>query len=230
MQVTNQLNNQTNRHQNFTSVNLIQVAVGAKEFQGKSPLQIEKLFARRTRKAMTGLPNFVAVFWQRLCHLPEKAELYLESPYYARIVNAYRRIARKHPLDNFFPPLKQPKDRDFHSFYLYTGKQADAIGRFSDVETPEVAHAKAQAESKYGYMGGPLKKDYLSKIQLVREKMAYFLAILDPVVEKRAAAVSKGQEIHTFKIGDLSELPEVLAQIKNIDEGQHARCTLSVVS
>lgn len=229
MRVTNQLNNQHVKKQNFTSVNLIQVSRQAKEFNDLTPLQIETLFTRRARRAMTGLPNVAAVCLQALRRTQDAAEIFLETFYHARIIDLRNRIAQKTGEAADFSTLQPPKDKDYHSFYVYTEEQAAAFRRFAGSKPQEIQSANQAVRDELAPESLAIWLKNLGNVRTLGQRMkAAFYEKIDPIVRKQFEDISKGQDVHAFKIDDLSQLPQVFAQIRDRDNGKKAGgCLLS---
>lgn len=206
MRVTGQSNNYRQaKQQNFTSVNLIKVARGAEEFKGLSLSQIEKTFTGHTVQITTGIYAGIVDILHRFKLIRPKTEVYLETPFYAQIAAATKKLSPKQP-------LKSPLDSNYHSFYVYTGEQAEQFRKFVDSNPQEVRSLKQDAGSKFALRDFSLK-ELRRAVEAKRNMMAYYYEKLDLIVGKKFEEIRRGQPVNTFTINSLSELPGVFKTI-----------------
>lgn len=217
MQITNRLNNnQRIKQQNFTSVNLIQVAKEAPDFKGLDLPQIQAKFDAKIMHVQSGIPYFLASCLQKI-GIVFKRDLVscLENPNYLAWTEAYASLAKndtrwlkyKTSLSDALTP--RPLDQTCHSFYVATQAQAFQMYQLLKSLSP-----KADAALKEAFDRLVTRDHLLHPDNILRDRMIVTAGQKIASIETREIAeIANGRPIPQFRIKDLSELSEVFKQI-----------------
>jgi len=199
---------QNNNCRNFRSVNIIQVSKNAFK-NTENAAAVSKSFIKASNKAAgeihPGLSSILSLFG--FGKKANKTLTYLEQPGYVRVTKAVKRFG-----ENFVNAISRktgvssarPLMEDYHTFVVLTGEHKDkAISLASAKSNLSLINeiSKGAAEKR---VNGQLAKN---------EQEAWIALKSNELLNNRINSIIAGEDIHTFKINDLSELPETYKKI-----------------
>lgn len=215
MKIVNQSIGHRSQKINFASVNLVQVAKDARDFEGLSVSQISNRFDAKVMSRTLHVPNFITTVMRRLGVTGKSVCSYLEYPDFVEYMEAYSRLekSKNRWLDfalQATPDIKPSTlDENNYSFYVYTNEHAPPVYNLLKQFPQEVDNIQTATLIKFYARDLDLEKD-----TDVMDKMIVFgMAKARLIYERSIAEICKDAPVQHFKIDSLSRIPAVFDQI-----------------